>query len=57
MPQLLTFKQVKEYLQIGKDSLLDLLHSNQLKGFKIKGMWRIHEDDLMEYVNSLRKQQ
>lgn len=54
--KLLTFNQVKEYLQIGKDSLLKLLHSGELKGFKLKGKWRIHEDDLKEYINNLRRQ-
>jgi len=49
-----TFTQVKEYLQIGKDTLLKLLHSGELKGFRIKGRWRIHEDDLKEYVDNLR---
>lgn len=56
MSRLLTFNQVKEYLQIGKDSLLKLLHSGELKGFKLKGKWRIHEDDLKEYINNLRRQ-
>lgn len=56
MPRLLTFNQVKEYLQIGKDSLLKLLHSGELKGFKLKGKWRIHEDDLKEYIDNLRRQ-
>ncbi len=55
LPKLLTFNEAKEYLQIGKDSLLDLLHSGQLKGFKIKGRWRIHENDLKEYIDNLRK--
>lgn len=54
--KLLTFNQVKEYLQIGKDSLLKLLHSGELKGFKLKGKWRIHEDDLKEYIDNLRRQ-
>lgn len=56
MSRLLTFNQVREYLQIGKDSLLKLLHSGELKGFKIKGRWRVHEDDLKEYIDSLRRQ-
>ncbi len=56
LPRLLTFQQAKEYLQIGKDSLLDLIHSGQLKAFKLKGSWRISEDDLKEYIDSLRRQ-
>lgn len=57
LPKILTFQQVQEYLQIGKDSLLNILHSGQLKGFKIKGRWRISENDLQEYINGLREQQ
>jgi len=57
LPRLLTFQQVQEYLQIGKDSLLNLLHTGKLKGFKIKGRWRISENDLKEYIDSLREQQ
>ena len=55
LPKLLTFSQVQAYLQIGKDTLLDLLHTDQLKGFKIKGRWRVHEDDLVAYLDRLRK--
>lgn len=54
LPRLLNFKQTREYLQIGKDSLLEILHNGELQGFKIKGSWRVHQDDLMEYVDSLR---
>lgn len=54
--KLLTFNEVKDYLQIGKDSLLQLLHSGELKGFKLKGKWRVHEDDLKEYIDRLRSQ-
>ena len=54
LPQLLTFNQAKDYLQIGKDSLLDLLHNGELKGFKLKGRWRIHENDLNNFMDSLR---
>lgn len=56
LPRLLTFQETREYLNLGKDSLLDLLHNGQLKGFKIKGRWRVHEDDLKEYLNKLRDQ-
>ncbi len=56
LPRLLKFQQAREYLGIGKDSLLDLIHSGQLKAFKLKGSWRISEDDLKDYLNGLRGQ-
>jgi len=51
---LLTFNDVRKYLCIGKDSLLKLLHSGEIKGFKLKGKWRVHIDDLNAYVDRLR---
>ena len=55
LPRLFKFKQAQEYLGICKDSLLDLIHSGQLKAFKLKGSWRISEDDLKDYLNGLRE--
>lgn len=52
--RLLSFKNIMEYLGIGKSSLLELLASGELQGFKLKGTWRIHEDDLTDYINRLR---
>ena len=43
-PDLLSFDQCREILQIGKNSLLDLLHSQELEGMKIKNRWRIPKD-------------
>lgn len=54
LPRLLNFKQTMEYLEIGKNALLELLQSGELKGFKLKGSWRIHEDDINDYIDELR---
>lgn len=52
--RLLSFRKTMEYLGIGKSSLLELLASGDLQGFKLKGTWRIHEDDLNDYIDRLR---
>lgn len=51
-PDLLSFDQCKEILQIGKNSLLDLLHSQELEGVKIKNRWRIPKDRLLMFILS-----
>ena len=51
IPAIMTFSECKSILKIGKNTLLDLLHSGQLEGFKIGNRWRITRDSLMEYIN------
>jgi len=57
LPTILDFSQTKEYLRIGKSTLLELLRSKELKGFKLKGSWRVHENDLVEYLETLRREE
>ncbi len=54
LSRLLNFKETMSYLSIGKNTLLELLGSGELKGFKIRGSWRVHEDDFTDYINRLR---
>ena len=34
-PDILTFKECQELLKIGKNTLLDLLHNEEIEGFKL----------------------
>ena len=49
LPDLLTFKECQQALQIGKNSLLKYLHSGELDGFKLGSRWRIPGD---KYFNN-----
>ena len=53
IPAIMTFSECKDILKVGKNTLLDLLHSGQLEGFKIGNRWRITRDSLIEYINHL----
>ena len=50
LPAVMTFEEAREYLFIGRNTLLDLLHSGELKGKKIGNKWRIRKEDLIEYT-------
>ena len=40
LPDLLTFKECQQALQIGKNSLLKYLHSGELDGFKLGSLYK-----------------
>lgn len=50
LPAVMTFEEAREYLFTGRNTLLDLLHSGELKGKKIGNKWRIRKEDLIEYT-------
>lgn len=51
IPVIMTFSECQKILRVGKNTLLDLLHSGKLEGFRIGNRWRITRDSLAEYVN------
>lgn len=53
IPVIMTFSECQKILKVGKNTLLDLLHSGKLDGFRIGNRWRITRDSLVEYVNHI----
>ncbi len=52
IPPVMTFSECKSVLKVGKNTLLNLLHSGQLDGFMIGNRWRITRDSLIEYIKN-----
>ena len=50
MPDILTFKECQQILKIGKNSLLNYLHSGELDEFKLGSRWRIYKYSLIEFL-------
>ena len=50
LPDILTFEECRSVLKIGKNSLLQMLWEEELKGFKIGRCWRIPKYELMNYI-------
>ena len=42
IPDILTLKECMQLLKIGRNSMLNFLHSGELEGFKIGNRWRIY---------------
>lgn len=51
-PDLLTSSEVKEILDIGKNTLFELLNSGEIKSFRIGRVHKIPKPNLIEYIES-----
>lgn len=50
IPEVMTFKECKELLKVGKKTLLDLIHSGQISAFKIGNRWKIAKQSVIEFI-------
>ena len=51
LPDLLTTKDIREALQIGKNKTLELLEQGEFSGaFKLGHTWRIPRESLVDYI-------
>ena len=50
IPEILTFKECQELLKVGKNTMLELLHSKQIEGFKIGSRWKIPKESIVEFI-------
>lgn len=50
IPEIMTFKECQKILKVGKNTLLDLIHTNQLKAFKVGSRWKISKQSVIEFI-------
>jgi|TARA_R110000796_G_scaffold102044_14_gene210928 excisionase family DNA binding protein len=50
--QILTLKEVAEYLKLTEKTAYRLASEGKLPGFKIGGSWRFKRDDLESWIES-----
>ena len=51
IPDIMTFKECQNLLKIGKNSLLDILHNDEIYGaFKIGSRWKILKDGVIDFI-------
>jgi len=55
IPEVMTFKECQLLLKIGKNTLLELLHTRQIDGFRIGNRWRIPKESVVEFMERRRK--
>ena len=50
IPEIMTFKECQAYLKVGKNTLLNLLHDNEIQAFKIRSRWKIPRESVEEFI-------
>ena len=50
IPEIMTFKECQQFLKVGKNTMLDLLHTRQIDGFKIRNRWKIPKESVVEFL-------
>jgi hypothetical protein len=52
-PDLLTRKQTQELLHMGKNRILDYIHTGRLRALLLNGRYLILKDDLLDFIRTL----
>lgn len=50
IPEIMTFKECQKILKVGKNTLLDLIHTNQVEAFKVGNRWKIPKQSVIEFI-------
>ena len=50
IPEVMTLKECQQILKVGKNTILELLHTRQIEGFKIGSRWKVKKESLIEYI-------
>jgi excisionase family DNA binding protein len=50
VPDILTVKECQQLLKIGKNSMLNFLHTGEIEGFKIGNHWRIYKESVIDFI-------
>ena len=50
IPEVMTFKECPQLLRGGKNTLLELLHTRQIDGFRIGNRWRVTRESVVEFL-------
>lgn len=52
IPEVMTLKECQELLKVGKNTMLELLHTKQIEGFKIGSRWKVKKESLVEFIQN-----
>ena len=50
IPEIMTLKECQQLLKVGKNTMLNLLHSRQIDGFRIGNRWKIPKESVVELL-------
>lgn len=50
IPAIMTFNEARAVLKIGRNKMLELIHSGELPAFRIGNRWRVTRENLISYI-------
>jgi excisionase family DNA binding protein len=50
IPEVMTLKECQQLLRVGKNTMLELVHTRQLDAIRIGNRWKIRKDDFIEFI-------
>lgn len=50
IPEIMTLKECQTILKVGKNTMLDLIHSGKIYAFKIGSRWKIPREGVVEFI-------
>ena len=50
VPEIMTFSECRNLLKVGKNTLLNLLHSGEIGAFRIGKRWKIPKNVVIDYI-------
>ena len=52
IPEIMTLKECQVLLKVGKNTMLEILHTRQIEGFKIGNRWKVKKESLVEFIQN-----
>lgn len=49
--EILTLKELRELLHIGKNTALRLVQSGEIEAFRVGNQWRVPRNSIVKYIN------
>ena len=50
IPEIMTLRECQQLLKVGKNTMLDLIHSGELSAFRIGNWWKITKESVLEFI-------
>ena len=50
IPEIMTFKECQKILRVGKNTLIDLIHTGKIQAFKVGSRWKITKQAVIEFI-------
>ena len=50
IPEIMTLRECRDILRVGKNTMLELLHEGKIEGFKVGNRWKIPKESLVEFI-------